>query len=177
MAAKTQKTLDNNSAPPRLLARDNAPRPMSLRRPSNAVPHHQVRTTYLIYPSRTKSSQARAAKQTHSYTGPALYSLDPRHPPILLLRLRISTSSISRSAHSAMGNICGKPKLAAPDPSAQHDRPSIPSTAPPRNTRPTSSVPKKVGGPPRTLGSSSAAPPQSPEDARRKAAEAAEVGS
>ncbi|PSS20240.1 hypothetical protein M430DRAFT_231023 [Amorphotheca resinae ATCC 22711] len=74
-----------------------------------------------------------------------------------------------------MGNICGKPKLAAPDPSAQHDRPSIPSTAPPRNTRPTSSVPKKVGGPPRTLGSSSAAPPQSAEDARRKAAEAAEA--
>jgi hypothetical protein len=75
-----------------------------------------------------------------------------------------------------MGNLCGKES--SPDPFAQPGRTL--SSAPPASNTKTSSVPRKVGGPPRTLGSnSSATNPQSSaqqEDARRKAAEAAEVG-
>lgn len=68
-----------------------------------------------------------------------------------------------------MGNLCGKE---ATDPQAQNTRP-LPSPSAPRPNQ-SSSVPRKVGGPPRTLGSS-APGEQSQEDARRKAAEAAEV--
>jgi len=74
-----------------------------------------------------------------------------------------------------MGNLCGKES--SPDPFAQPVRTL--SSAPPASNTKTSSVPRKVGGPPRTLGSnSSATTPQSSaqqEDARRKAAEAAEA--
>jgi hypothetical protein len=75
-----------------------------------------------------------------------------------------------------MGNLCGKES--SPDPFAQPGRTL--SSAPPASNTKTSSVPRKVGGPPRTLGSNpSTTNPQSStqqEDARRKAAEAAEVG-
>jgi hypothetical protein len=74
-----------------------------------------------------------------------------------------------------MGNLCGKES--SPDPFSQPGRTL--SSAPPTSNTKTSSVPRKVGGPPRTLGSnSSGTNPQSSaqqEDARRKAAEAAEV--
>ena len=72
-----------------------------------------------------------------------------------------------------MGNLCGKES--SPDPFAQPGR-TLSSAPPPAKT---STIPRKVGGPPRTLGGSTNAPAQTDsqkEDARRKAAEAAEVG-
>ncbi|KAM3074134.1 hypothetical protein ACMFMF_006156 [Clarireedia jacksonii] len=73
-----------------------------------------------------------------------------------------------------MGNCCSNSSDPT-DPFSQPGR-TLSSSAPtpPSNQKTTSSVPKKVGGPPRTLGGSS---PSSDEasDARRKAAEAAEV--
>jgi len=73
-----------------------------------------------------------------------------------------------------MGNLCGKESSS--DPFSQPGR--ILSSAPPPQT--TSSLPRKVGGPPQRLGSNSPTPaPQTDAqqaDARRKAAEAAEVG-
>jgi hypothetical protein len=76
-----------------------------------------------------------------------------------------------------MGNICGKEK---PDNFASPGR--TVGTAPGPNATPKSSVPKKavkVTGPGRTLGGSSsgqtASQEQTPEEARRRAAEAAEV--
>jgi len=73
-----------------------------------------------------------------------------------------------------MGALCGKES--DPDHFAQPGR-TLSSAPPPSNTK-TSSVPKKVGGPPRTLGTNS--PPanaggSAQEDARRKAAQAAEA--
>jgi len=73
-----------------------------------------------------------------------------------------------------MGNLCGKESSS--DPFSQPGRTL--SSAPSQNPKPISSLPKKVGGPPRTLGSGSAAPEaggSAAEDARRKAAEAAEA--
>jgi hypothetical protein len=73
-----------------------------------------------------------------------------------------------------MGNICGKSE---PDHFAQPGR--ILSSAPPPSNTKTSSIPKKVGGPPRTLGSNAstanAGGSAQQEDAGRKAAKAAEV--
>ncbi|KAG9234133.1 hypothetical protein BJ875DRAFT_441589 [Amylocarpus encephaloides] len=71
-----------------------------------------------------------------------------------------------------MGNICGK---ASHDPFAQPGRTLASTPAPTFN--PTAPVPKKVAGPPRTLGPASASPGGNSrqEDARRKAAEAAET--
>ncbi|KUJ20614.1 uncharacterized protein LY89DRAFT_448436 [Mollisia scopiformis] len=72
-----------------------------------------------------------------------------------------------------MGNLCGKESK---DNFSQPGRTL--SSAPPQNQKPISSLPKKVGGPPRTLGSASTAPEaggSAAEDARRKAAEAAEA--
>ncbi|TVY78475.1 hypothetical protein LSUE1_G005944 [Lachnellula suecica] len=66
-----------------------------------------------------------------------------------------------------MGNCCGK---ASSDPFDQPGR--IVSSAPEPSNNRTAPVPKKVGGPPRTLGSG---PSSAQEDARRKAAEAAEA--
>jgi hypothetical protein len=73
-----------------------------------------------------------------------------------------------------MGGLCSKES--SPDPFSQPGR-TLSSAPPPTNTK-TSSVPRKVGGPPRTLGGANAASGQTDsqkEDARRKAAEAAEV--
>jgi len=68
-----------------------------------------------------------------------------------------------------MGNLCGKE---SPDHFAQPGR-TLSSAPPPQTTAP---VPRKVGGPPRTLGGATGAQTDSQkEDARRKAAEAAEV--
>jgi len=72
-----------------------------------------------------------------------------------------------------MGSLCSKESS---DPFSQPGRTL--SSAPPQNQRPISSLPKKVGGPPRTLGSGSTpaeAGGSAAEDARRKAAEAAEA--
>jgi len=76
-----------------------------------------------------------------------------------------------------MGNLCGKE---APDPFSQPGRTL--ASAPPPNANRISSLPKKVvGGPARTLGTGpsqgNAGGSSAQEDARRKAAEAAEVGS
>ena len=70
-----------------------------------------------------------------------------------------------------MGNICGKTE---PEAFSQPGR--VLGTAPPPAAG-TAPVPKTVGGPPRTLGGGSAVAQGSddPENARRKAAEAAEV--
>ncbi|KAG0649938.1 hypothetical protein D0Z07_3796 [Hyphodiscus hymeniophilus] len=69
-----------------------------------------------------------------------------------------------------MGNLCGKES--SPDPFAQPGR-TLDSASPPKST---SSVPRQVGGPPRTLGGPTSAQTDSQkEDARRKAAEAAEA--
>ncbi len=72
-----------------------------------------------------------------------------------------------------MGNLCGKESS---DAFAQPGR-TLESAPAPKTT---SSVPRKVGGPPRTLGGpapgSSTTSPEDQQDARRKAAEAAEVG-
>jgi hypothetical protein len=73
-----------------------------------------------------------------------------------------------------MGNICGKEK------SDNFTSPGrTVSTAPLQNAAPKASVPKKakVTGPGRTLGSGSGKPAeeQTPDEARRRAAEAAEV--
>lgn len=69
-----------------------------------------------------------------------------------------------------MGNICGKTE-SEPDARAGRRLGSAPPTGPK-----TAPVPKKVGGPPRTLGSGGGGDSGSdPGDARRKAAEAAEV--
>ena len=70
-----------------------------------------------------------------------------------------------------MGNICGKEST--PDPLAENARPLPQGTT--LRTNQSSSVPRKVGGPPRTLGSGSADASLSQEDARKKAADAAEV--
>lgn len=75
-----------------------------------------------------------------------------------------------------MGNLCGKESSL--DPFSQPGR-TLSSAPPPSNTK-TSSVPKKVGGPPRALGSSPVNPStgggsSAQEDARRKAAAAAEA--
>ncbi|PNY25971.1 Uncharacterized protein TCAP_04092 [Tolypocladium capitatum] len=75
-----------------------------------------------------------------------------------------------------MGNVCGKQDPDASPPGR------VLGSAPPAPSK--SSVPKKVGGPPRTLGGSAPAPPSgasssaaggAPDDARRRAAEAAEA--
>ncbi|KND89456.1 hypothetical protein TOPH_05872 [Tolypocladium ophioglossoides CBS 100239] len=75
-----------------------------------------------------------------------------------------------------MGNICGKEDPDASPPGR------VLGSAPPAQK--TSSIPKKVGGPPRTLGGSTSAPPSGEDspgrgggqvDARRRAAEAAEA--
>jgi hypothetical protein len=72
-----------------------------------------------------------------------------------------------------MGNLCGKES--SPDPFAQPGR-TLDSAPPPSNTK-TSAVPRKVGGPARTLGGSpNTQTDEQTEDARRKAAQAAEVG-
>ncbi|EKJ71222.1 hypothetical protein NXS19_001260 [Fusarium pseudograminearum] len=71
-----------------------------------------------------------------------------------------------------MGNICGKTE---PEAFSQPGR--VLGTAPPP-TSGTAPVPKQVGGPPRTLGGGSATAASGsddPENARRKAAEAAEA--
>lgn len=70
-----------------------------------------------------------------------------------------------------MGNCFGKESS---DAFSQPGR-TLSSSAPPQNK--TSSIPKKVGGPPRTLGSNTSSPQSSSqqEDARKKAAEAAEA--
>jgi len=71
-----------------------------------------------------------------------------------------------------MGNLCGKESA---DPFSQPGR-TVSSAPAPSNDR-TSSVPKRVGGPPRTLGgaSSDTQTDSQREDARKKAAEAAEA--
>jgi len=70
-----------------------------------------------------------------------------------------------------MGNLCGKEST---DPFSQPGRTL--SSVPAPNANPISSLPKKVGGPPRTLGSgSTTGGGGAAEDARRKAAEAAEA--
>ncbi|RDA95969.1 hypothetical protein CP533_5855 [Ophiocordyceps camponoti-saundersi (nom. inval.)] len=76
-----------------------------------------------------------------------------------------------------MGNLCGKED---PDPSPPGrvlgSAPSRAQQAPPSSS--SSSVPAKVGGPPRKLGTSSSStrPPQpQSDDARQRAAEAAEA--
>jgi hypothetical protein len=69
-----------------------------------------------------------------------------------------------------MGNICGKTE---PEAFSQPGRVLGSAPAPAAGTAP---VPKKVGGPPRTLGSGPAVEASGDtDDARRKAAEAAEV--
>ncbi|KAK1249132.1 hypothetical protein MKX07_002648 [Trichoderma sp. CBMAI-0711] len=68
-----------------------------------------------------------------------------------------------------MGNICGKTES---EPDARAGRPL--GSAPPSGPK-TAPVPKKVGGPPRTLGSGGGDSSSDPGDARRKAAEAAEA--
>lgn len=69
-----------------------------------------------------------------------------------------------------MGNICGKTE---PEPDAQAGRRL--GSAPPPGPK-TSRVPQKVGGPPRTLGGAGdESGGGDPTDARRRAAEAAEV--
>lgn len=71
-----------------------------------------------------------------------------------------------------MGNICGKTE---PEPDAQAGRRL--GSAPPPGPK-TARVPQKVGGPPRTLGGAGDEPGGGdPADARRRAAEAAEVSS
>ncbi|KAI1143423.1 hypothetical protein F5Y05DRAFT_152632 [Hypoxylon sp. FL0543] len=69
-----------------------------------------------------------------------------------------------------MGNICGKSDS---DNFSQPGR--VLGSAPPQPER--SSVPAKIGGPPRTLGGSSPSPQDSSnaDEARRRAAEAAEA--
>ena len=80
---------------------------------------------------------------------------------------------VNRRPSLAMGNLCGK---------AEKDNFSSPGrvvgSAPAQNKKTTAPVPKKVGGPGRTLGGPSSAntAAEDPEHARRKAAEAAEVG-
>ncbi|TQS33318.1 hypothetical protein Golomagni_06343 [Golovinomyces magnicellulatus] len=70
-----------------------------------------------------------------------------------------------------MGNLCGKEER--PDNFSQPGR--VVGTAPPPAPK-TAPVPKKVGGPPRTLGGSSGpATAADASDARKRAAEAAEV--
>ncbi|KAH0491360.1 hypothetical protein TgHK011_002795 [Trichoderma gracile] len=69
-----------------------------------------------------------------------------------------------------MGNICGKTES---EPDARAGRRL--GSAPPQGPK-SAPVPRKVGGPPRTLGSSGGGDSGSdPGDARRKAAEAAEA--
>ncbi|KAF4637416.1 hypothetical protein G7Y89_g629 [Cudoniella acicularis] len=72
-----------------------------------------------------------------------------------------------------MGNLCGKES--SPDPFAQPGR-TLGSAPAPSNTR-TAPLPKKVGGPPRTLGPApnTAAQSEGQEEAQRKAAAAAEA--
>lgn len=72
-----------------------------------------------------------------------------------------------------MGNICGKTES---EPDARAGRRL--GSAPPPGPK-TAPVPRKVGGPPRTLGSGGGGGDSGsdPGDARRKAAEAAEVSS
>ncbi|RYP65291.1 hypothetical protein DL771_008360 [Monosporascus sp. 5C6A] len=77
-----------------------------------------------------------------------------------------------------MGNICGKsdgdafaqPGRVLGSAPAQPQRASVPDGAIGRTARP-----PKVGGPPRTLGGSQSAGGESPDEARRRAAEAAEA--
>ncbi|KAK5990843.1 hypothetical protein PT974_09118 [Cladobotryum mycophilum] len=70
-----------------------------------------------------------------------------------------------------MGNICGKTE--DPDPFSQPGR--VLGSAPPPGPK-TAPVPKKVGGPPRTLGGGAAVGGASnPGEARSKAAQAAEA--
>lgn len=71
-----------------------------------------------------------------------------------------------------MGNLCGKQ---SEDPFAQPGR-TVGSVPPPSNNQ-TASLPRKVGGPARTLGGSNAKDTGdiSPEEARKRAAAAAEV--
>lgn len=93
------------------------------------------------------------------------------HPPPHSAQTSPSRTSITTTlAPLAMGNLCGKE--ATPDPSAENARP-LPANASPR-PNPSSSVPRRVGGPGRTLGAA-APPPQDQADARKRAAEAAEV--
>ncbi|KAI9051028.1 hypothetical protein LZ554_005136 [Drepanopeziza brunnea f. sp. 'monogermtubi'] len=80
-----------------------------------------------------------------------------------------------------MGNLCGKE---SPSPSDAFAKPGrTVGSAPPPNQNTTAALPKKVqvGGPPRTLGSTPSPNPHqsssnsTQDDARRKAAEAAEA--
>ncbi|RQM05085.1 hypothetical protein DH86_00003520 [Scytalidium sp. 3C] len=75
-------------------------------------------------------------------------------------------------AYNAMGNLCGKQ---SEDPFAQPGR-TVGSVPPPSNNQ-TASLPRKVGGPARTLGGSNAKDTGdiSPEEARKRAAAAAEA--
>ncbi len=111
-------------------------------------------------PISLETSSLSAQHQTlHLYTQPSYPSILPLPSQELL----------------AMGNLCGKES--GPDPFSQPGRTLASVPAPAANK--ISSVPKKVGGPPRTLGASSAqSNPQissGEEDARRKAAAAAAV--
>lgn len=70
-----------------------------------------------------------------------------------------------------MGNICGK---SSSDPGEQPVQGRV-TAAPAQSTKPTSTVPRKVGGPGRTVGGNAGESTSDPAEARRKAAEAAEV--
>lgn len=71
-----------------------------------------------------------------------------------------------------MGNMCGKEFVADTDGPQSHKFSSLP----PNSNAKVAHVPKKFGGPPRILGSeSSVTSGGDPEDARKKAGEAAEV--
>jgi hypothetical protein len=101
---------------------------------------------------------------------PAVITTQPPHPSPAS-----SDTNLYYPHRNIMGNLCGKES--SPDPFSQPGRTL--SSAPPRSTNNTSSIPKKVGGPPRTLGATpnreAGQGNSAQEDARRKAAAAAEV--
>ncbi|PWI64822.1 hypothetical protein PCL_08536 [Purpureocillium lilacinum] len=137
-------------------------------------------------PARSAGALPRAATD-RLFIGPRVAYPSPRpplsRPPVAtahsqrLLSLSRVKSIQRASLHrpsSSMGNICGK---AEPNPSPPG---RVLGSAPAPRT--TSSVPKKVGGPPRTLGGGSGGHEPAggdssvdPGDARRRAAEAAEA--